>query len=105
MFATLGFVSLVAGATNTPITGIILAMELFGPGLAPYAAITSTMSYVITGHHSAIPTQILPDSKSPSITIDSGVEIERATLTPAPRFTAIRQKLKNMFKASHQPPE
>ena len=105
MFAALGFVSLVAGATNTPITGIILAMELFGPGLAPYAAITSTMSYVITGHHSAIPTQILPDSKSPSITIDSGKEIERATLTPAPRFTAIRQKLKNMFKASHQPPE
>lgn len=105
MFAALGFVSLVAGATNTPITGIILAMELFGPGLAPYAAITSIMSYIITGHHSAIPTQILPDSKSPSMTIDSEQEIEQVTWTPALRFTALREKLKNAFKSYQHPPE
>ena len=105
MFAALGFVSLLAGATNTPITAIVLAMELFSPELAPYAAITSTMSFVLTGHRSAIPTQILPDSKSPSITIDSGEEIAQTTWSLAPRYTAILQKFKNRFKSKKYPHE
>jgi len=105
MFAALGFVSLLAGTTNTPITAIVLAMELFSPELAPYAAITGTMSFLLSGHRSAIPTQILPDSKSPSITINSGEEIEQATLSPAPRYTAILQKFRNGFKANKNPPE
>ncbi len=104
-FAALGFVSLLAGATNTPITAIVLAVELFSPELVPYAAITSTMSFLLTGHHSAIPTQILPDSKSPSITIGSTVEIEQATWSAAPRYTDMIQKVKNILKPRNRSSE
>ncbi len=105
MFAALGVVSLLAGATNTPITGIILAMELFGPGLTPYAAITCTMSFLLTGHRSAIPTQLLPYSKSPSITLESEEEIEQVTCTPAPRYSAKWEMFKNLFTFSKRSPK
>lgn len=104
-FAALGFVSLLAGTTNTPVTGIILTMELFGPELVPYAAITSSMSFLISGHRSAIPTQILPDSKSPSLTIDSGDEIEGASVTPSPRYLAMIQKIRHLLKLDPPPLE
>ncbi len=104
-FAALGVVSLLAGATNTPITGIVLAMELFGPGLAPYAAITCTMSFLLSGHRSAIPTQLLPYSKSPSITIELEDEIEQATCSPAPRYSEKREKLKNLFTFGKRTPK
>ena len=104
-FAALGCVSLLAGATNTPITGIVLAMELFGPGLAPLAAITCTMSFLLTGHRSAVPTQLLSYSKSPNINIDSEEEIEQATISPSPRYSALRERLQNLLKFGKRPPE
>ena len=78
-FAALGLVSVLAGATNTPIAGIVLAMELFGPAIAPYAAASCAMSYLLTGHRSVIPTQLLHESKSPSFSLASQQEIERVT--------------------------
>ncbi len=38
IFAAMGFVGVLAGAANTPIAMSILAVELFGPAIAPYAA-------------------------------------------------------------------
>ena len=35
-FAAIGFVSVLAGAANTPIAASIMAVEIFGPGVAPY---------------------------------------------------------------------
>ncbi len=87
LFAALGLVSVLAGATNTPITAIVLAMELFGPAIAPYAAISCAMSYVLTGHRSAIPTQRLHESKSPTFSLASQQEIEGATWSLRPRRT------------------
>ena len=66
-FAALGFVSVLAGATNTPIAALVLAMELFGPAMAPYAAMGCATSYLLTGHRSVIPTQLLHESKSPTL--------------------------------------
>ena len=86
-FAALGLVSVLAGATNTPIAAIVLAMELFGPGIAPYAATTCAMSYLLTGHRSVIPTQLLHESKSPSFALASQQEIERVTLAIKSRRT------------------
>lgn len=63
LFAALGFVSLLAGAANTPLAAMILAWELFGASLIPYAMATCAISYWITGHRSAIPTQILHTPK------------------------------------------
>ena len=86
-FAALGLVSVLAGATNTPIAGLVLAMELFGPAIAPYAATSCAMSYLLTGHRSVIPTQLLHESKSPSFSLASQQEIERVTLAVKSRRT------------------
>ena len=87
--AALGFVSVLAGATNTPIASLVLAIELFGPTIAPYAAVTCAMSYLLTGHRSVIPTQLLHESKSPSFELASQQEIERVTLAIKSRRTTL----------------
>ena len=87
--AALGFVSVLAGATNTPIASLVLAMELFGPPIAPYAATSCAMSYLLTGHRSVIPSQLLHESKSPSFALASQQEIERVTLAIKSRRTTL----------------
>lgn len=49
ILAALGFVSVFAGATNTPITGVLLAFELFGPGIGAYATLAVVASYLFSG--------------------------------------------------------
>jgi H+/Cl- antiporter ClcA len=51
VLAALGFAAVFAGAANTPIACSIMAIELFGPRLAPYAAVACAMSYYFSGHH------------------------------------------------------
>jgi len=48
-------VSLLAGAANTPIAASIMAVELFGPKIAPYAAVACVISFLIIGHRSVLP--------------------------------------------------
>ncbi len=76
MFAAIGMVSLLAGAANTPISASIMAIEFFGPELAPYAAVSCIVSYLMTGHRSVYPSQVLATTKSPSIFIEKGVVME-----------------------------
>ncbi len=57
VFAAIGFVALVAGAANAPIAAIIMSVELFGPGMAPYAAVSCIISYFIVGRRSVFPSQ------------------------------------------------
>ncbi len=45
----LGFVAVFAGAANTPIACTILAMEIFGLSLGPYAFLACMMSYFASG--------------------------------------------------------
>jgi len=73
--AAIGMVSLLSGAANTPIAASIMAVELFGPALAPYAAIAGIVSYIMTGHRSVYPSQILAIKKSESIDVELGKEI------------------------------
>lgn len=76
MFAAIGMVSLLAGAANTPISASIMAIEFFGPHVAPYAAVSCIVSYLMTGHRSVYPSQILATTKSPSILVEKGVVME-----------------------------
>jgi H+/Cl- antiporter ClcA len=48
--AALGFVAVFAGAVNTPLTAIFLAVEYFGGAISIYAALAVVMSYLISGH-------------------------------------------------------
>jgi len=58
-FSAIGLVSLLAGATNTPIAASIMAVELFGTKIAPYAALACVVSFLMTGHRSVYPSQVL----------------------------------------------
>lgn len=50
MLAALGFVAVFAGAANTPLASIIMAIELFGPQIGPFAALACVTSYLFSGH-------------------------------------------------------
>ena len=55
--AALGLVSVLAGSANTPLAASIMAIELFGPAIAPYAAVSCVISFLITGQQSVYPSQ------------------------------------------------
>ncbi|WP_381498688.1 chloride channel protein [Spirosoma flavum] len=74
-FAAIGFVSILAGTTNTPIASSILAIELFGATVAPYAAVSCVISFMMSGHRSLYSSQRLAVSKSRAIQVDVGKEI------------------------------
>jgi len=77
LFAALGFVSVLAGATNTPIAATIMAVELFGLEIAHYAALSAVISFLITGHRSLFPSQILAMKKSEMLEVKVGEEVEK----------------------------
>jgi H+/Cl- antiporter ClcA len=83
--AALGMVGTLAGCANTPISASVMAIELFGATLSPYAAITSIVSFLMVGHRSVYPSQILAITKSASLNPELGRTIEdmrEVTITP-----------------------
>lgn len=74
-FAAIGMMAVLAGATNTPIAASVMAIELFGPTFASYAAVACVTSFLITGHRSVYPSQIIGVAKSESIQVDLKSEI------------------------------
>lgn len=76
VFSALGFVGVLAGATNTPIASSIMAIEVFGPKIGPYAAVVCVVSFLITGHRSIYPSQRLGIRKSSSIEVEIGKVLE-----------------------------
>jgi H+/Cl- antiporter ClcA len=74
-FAAIGMVGLLAGAANTPISASIMAVELFGPQIGPYAAVACIISFLMTGHRSVYPSQVLSMEKSASLTVEKGREM------------------------------
>ena len=71
-FAAIGFVSLLGGAANTPIAASIMAVELFGSDIAPYAMIACLISFMMTGHRSVYPSQILAMKKTRAVKVETG---------------------------------
>ena len=71
-FAALGALGLMAGATNTPIAASIMALELFGVAIAPYATVACAISFLMTGHRSVYPYQLLGVRKSNLLKVDLG---------------------------------
>ena len=76
LFAALGFASVLAGVTNAPIAATIMSVELFGIEIAHYVAISSVISFLITGHRSIFPSQILAMKKAGSLNVNFGKNIE-----------------------------
>lgn len=78
IFSAIGMVALLAGAANTPISASIMAIELFGPALGPFAAVACVISFLMTGHRSVYPSQVLSLTKSSSLSVATGSEMRDA---------------------------
>ena len=96
IFAALGFVGVLAGAANTPISASIMAIEIFGPKIGPYAAIVSVISFLITGHRSVYPSQRIGIRKSPSVEVEIGAEVEE--VRPVIRPTGVSPIAKAYYR-------
>ncbi|OGT06479.1 MAG: voltage-gated chloride channel [Gammaproteobacteria bacterium GWF2_41_13] len=77
VFSAIGLVSVLAGTANTPIAASVMAIELFGPAIAPYAAVSCIISFLMTGHRSVYPSQILSTSKSNTLKMELGTEMSK----------------------------
>ncbi len=88
VFSAIGMIALLAGAANTPISASIMAIELFGPAIGPYAAVACVISFLMTGHRSVYPSQVLSLTKSSSLVVSQGTEmrsIGRVEYQPRPK--------------------
>lgn len=74
--SALGFVCLLAGCFNTPISSAIMAIELFGAPIAPYAVLAAIISFLMTGHRSLLKSQVISIRKSSSLRLELGASIE-----------------------------
>ncbi len=75
-FAAIGMTALLAGAANTPIAASIMAVELFGPVVAPYATVACVISFLMSGNRSVYPSQVLSVLKTDSIRVELGKELD-----------------------------
>lgn len=98
LFAALGFVSVLAGTTNSPIASIIMAVELFGVHMANYAALSVVIAFLITGHRSVFQSQKLALKKAEKINIGEGADIEHTPISvnmeDIERIKRIRSRLR-----------
>lgn len=62
--AALGFVAVFAAAANTPLAGSLLAMELFGSAIGPYALLACVMAYVFSGAPGIYRAQLIDPSQA-----------------------------------------
>jgi len=76
-----------------------MAGELFGLEVAHYAAVTAVISFLMTGHRSVFPSQILAMKKSQHLKIKLGEEIENVEIDYSDekyirRIRDIRERMK-----------
>jgi hypothetical protein len=58
-----------------------MAVELFGIDIAHYAALSAVISFLISGHRSIFPSQILAMRKSEMLCVKIGEEVENIDIT------------------------
>lgn len=63
LLAGMGFVAVFAGAANTPLACILMAVELFGAECGVYVGIACVLAYFFSGHRGIYGSQIVGKSK------------------------------------------
>jgi H+/Cl- antiporter ClcA len=96
VFSAIGLVSVLAGAANTPIAASIMAVELFGPQIGPYAALACIISFLMTGHRSVYPSQTLGMRKSDSVTVKLGRDIDDACPKTDMKTSEIKRSIRKL---------
>jgi len=101
-FSAIGMVALLAGAANTPVAASVMAMEMFGPQIAPFAAVACMVSFLIVGYRSIYPSQLLGIQKSASFHVPTGGAIgDMGAVTVSPRkrpFTGLIIKVRRRYR-------
>ena len=97
-FAAIGMVALLAGAANTPIAASILAVELFGAQIAPYAAVACVTSFLMTGHRSVYPSQVFAIMKSSSFRDQTGKEATNVQAEFLMRRKSLTRYILSLFR-------
>ena len=96
-FSAIGFVSVLAGAANAPIAATIMAVELFGLEIAPYAAISCVIAFLMTGHRSVFNSQILSMKKSEMLNVKLGEDMDHTKIDLSTqnkkRFIELQRKI------------
>ena len=64
LIAACGMVGVFCGVTNSPITSLLVAFELFGFEGMPYYLVTIAVSYLVSGHYSLYHEQRITHSKA-----------------------------------------
>jgi len=64
LLAAIGFVAVFAGAANTPLACLLMAVELFGASLALPAAVACVMAYLVSGHQGIYRAQRVAEAKA-----------------------------------------
>ncbi|MEA5113977.1 MAG: chloride channel protein [Geobacteraceae bacterium] len=77
-YSAIGMTALLAGAANTPIAASVMAIEMFGPGMAPHAPVACMVSFLIVGYRSVYPSQVLGTKKSASHKLETGMPVGEA---------------------------
>src|SRR5699024_10657980 len=75
--AAVGFVAVVAAASNAPIAAVFMGVELFGADATLYVAGACIAAYLIIGHRSVYPAQQLAFSKSSWLRADAGTTVSQ----------------------------
>ncbi|WP_159471346.1 voltage-gated chloride channel family protein [Dyadobacter sp. 3J3] len=75
LLAGMGFVAVFAGATNTPLACIFMAIELFGAECGVYVAIACVVSYLFSGNTSIYNAQVIGEPKNSRFSQNEGKKI------------------------------
>ena len=88
--AALGLVAVIAGTANTPLASRIMAIELFGAEVAPYATVACVISFLVSGRQSIYINQ--------RISFDKQHELALPDPQQAPRMVSHKTLLLKTFR-------
>ncbi|WP_288408472.1 voltage-gated chloride channel family protein [uncultured Herbaspirillum sp.] len=89
MLAGIGFVAVFAGAANTPIASTIMAIELFGPDIGPFAALACVVAYLFSGHTGIYHAQRVSQTKH--VPLPEGIKIAEVNTYKTQRKRELEQ--------------
>ena len=92
--AALGLVAVLAGTANTPLAASIMAIELFGAEVAPYATVACVISFLLSGRHSIFVNQRISFDKQHEIPLADPEQAHRMH----PRKTFVLKTFRELYK-------
>ncbi len=75
--AAVGMVAVVASASNTPIAAIFMGIELFGMNMGIYVVAACLSAFIVIGHRSVYPEQLVAYSKSIWMILHPNIALEK----------------------------